>query len=86
VPRGDWKCTWPSQADDEQIDTQSVVIRVRVDTTGAPLAAEVVDDPGSGFGAAASACALRRQYGPAHDRDGECMAAVSPPIEITFKR
>lgn len=81
-----WSCPWPREADAEQIDRQTVVIRVIVTAGGKVESARVLSDPGYGFGAAATACALRTQFAPAHDRDGQPIRAASPPIRITFTR
>ena len=82
----DWNCDWPAEADEQQIDTQSVTVRVDVAADGRPLAARPLRDPGHGFGAAAVECALARRYHPAQDRAGSPIAATSPPIRVRFTR
>jgi protein TonB len=81
-----WSCPWPREADAEQIDEQTVVLRVVVDARGAAEQATVLADPGHGFGPAAVACALRTRFVPARDRSGEAVRSVSPPIRVRFTR
>jgi periplasmic protein TonB len=81
-----WSCPWPPAAETARIDEQTVVIRVVVDTEGAAEAAEVVSDPGHGFGPAAAACARRTRFTPARDRQGAPVRATSPPIRVRFTR
>jgi protein TonB len=81
-----WSCPWPREAEAQQIDEQTVVLRVIVDSSGAPERATVLSDPGHGFGAAAAACAMRTRFTPARDRDGQPMRATSPPIRVRFTR
>jgi protein TonB len=81
-----WSCPWPREADAEQIDEQTVVLRVVVDARGAAEQAMVLADPGHGFGPAAVACALRTRFVPARDRSGEVVRSVSPPIRVRFTR
>lgn len=81
-----WSCPWPREADSEQIDEQTVILRVIVDAGGAAERAAVLADPGHGFGAAAVACALRTRFVPARGRGGEAVRATSPPIRVRFTR
>jgi periplasmic protein TonB len=81
-----WSCAWPREADSEQIDEQTVVIRVVVDADGSAKSAEIVFEPGHGFGQAAVACALRTRFTPARDRAGNLVRAKSPPIRVRFTR
>jgi protein TonB len=83
---GTWSCPWPPEADAEQIDEQTVVIRVRVGEDGSVERAEVVADPGHGFGRAATACARGTRFQPARNDDGNLVAAWSPPIRVHFTR
>lgn len=82
----EWRCPWPAEADEAQIDEQSVVIRVVVRPDGSAAAAKVLSDPGYGFGQAAVACALRTRFRPALDRAGNPRRALSPPIRVRFTR
>ena len=81
-----WSCPWPPQADSERIDEQTVVIRVVVTADGRVESADIVSDPGHGFGSAAVACALRTRFTPARDRAGQVVRALSPPIKVRFIR
>ncbi len=81
-----WQCAWPRAADDEPIYEQFVVLRVRVAKDGHALSANLVADPGHGFGAAAVACAMRTRFVSAKDRSGEPIDATSPPIRVRFTR
>jgi protein TonB len=81
-----WSCPWPREADSEQIDEQTVILRVVVDASGVADRATVLADPGHGFGAAAVACALRTRFVPARGRDGEAVRSTSPPIRVRFTR
>jgi protein TonB len=81
-----WSCPWPAEADAQQIDEQTVVLRVVVDSDGAPRSATVLADPGHGFGPAAAACAMRTRFTPAHGNRGGPIGATSPPIRVRFTR
>ena len=81
-----WSCPWPAEADAEQVNEKTVVLRVRVQPDGRAETVEVVSDPGFGFGAAARACALGTRFEPAHDTDGHPIAAQSAPIRVHFFR
>jgi periplasmic protein TonB len=81
-----WSCPWPPEADTEQVDEQTVIIRVVVAPDGKVEAAEVVSDPGGGFGAAATTCARQTRFTPARDRRGAPTRATSPPIRVRFTR
>jgi periplasmic protein TonB len=81
-----WSCPWPREADAEQIDEQTVVLRVVVTADGDPENATVLSDPGHGFGPAALDCAMRTRFTPARDPKGNSMRASSPPIRVRFTR
>jgi len=81
-----WSCAWPREADAEQIDEQTVVIRVMVRADGSVASASVLADPGHGFGPAAAACAIQTQFEPAHDKQGKPIQSQSPPIRVRFTR
>jgi len=86
LPGQSWSCPWPREADAEEIDEQTVVIRVVVRPDGSVESAKVIADPGHGFGDAAAACALRTRFSPASDRDGAAIRSASPPIRVRFTR
>ena len=81
-----WSCPWPREAEAEQIDEQTVVIRVIVGAAGHAESVTIVSDPGHGFGQAAATCALRTRFTPARDRDGKPARTQSPPIRVRFTR
>jgi periplasmic protein TonB len=82
----DWNCPWPREAEAEQIDEQTVVLRVTVRPDGVVELATIVNDPGHGFGQQAVACAMRTKFTPARDREGRPIRAQSPPIRVRFTR
>lgn len=82
----EWHCAWPSEADAEQIDEHTAVIRVAVRPDGSVESASITQDPGFGFGAAAVRCALRTRFVPAKDRQGRPVRAQSSPIRVRFTR
>jgi protein TonB len=81
-----WSCQWPSEADAQQIDEQTVVLRVTVRPDGRAERADIVSDPGFGFGQAARVCALATRFEPARDSAGLRIGATSPPIRVHFSR
>ncbi len=82
----DWKCAWPDEAEYEDFDQQVVSIRVVVAEDGRVESAEILKDPGFGFGRAARDCARRVRFNPAKDAGGRAVRAVSPPINVRFVR
>jgi protein TonB len=86
LTQGAWSCQWPSEADAQQINEQTVVLRVTVRPDGRAERADVVSDPGFGFGQAARTCALATHFEPARDAAGQVTAATSPPIRVHFFR
>jgi protein TonB len=82
----EWQCPWPQEADLAEIDQQAVIIRVAVTADGAASRVDLVKDPGHGFGLAARTCALRTRFEPAKDKNGNRIAALSPPIRVRFTR
>jgi protein TonB len=81
-----WNCPWPAEADAQQVDQQTVVLRAAVRPDGRAERVEVVLDPGFGFGPAARQCALATRFEPARDVGGKPIAALSPPIRVHFFR
>ena len=81
-----WNCPWPAEADERQVDQETVVIRVAVRADGRAEHVDVVQDPGFGFGRAARQCALATQFKAARNPAGEPIAALSPPIRVHFYR
>lgn len=85
-PRREWACPWPAEADALSIDEQFVVIRVVVREDGTVAAAELISDPGYGFGRIALACARKQRFPAATDQAGRPITATSPPIRVRFTR
>jgi protein TonB len=81
-----WNCPWPSEADAQQVNEQTVVLRAEVRADGRAEHVEVMADPGFGFGPAARLCALATRFEPARDEAGQPIAALSPPIRVHFFR
>jgi protein TonB len=81
-----WNCPWPADADAQQVNEQTVVLRAAVGVDGHVEHVDVLSDPGFGFGAAARLCALRTRFEPARAPAGEPIAAVSPAIRVHFFR
>ena len=81
-----WNCPWPAEADAQQVNEQTVVLRATIRADGRAASVEVLTDPGFGFGAAARLCALRTRFEPAHNPSGLPIAAPSPPIRVHFFR
>jgi protein TonB len=81
-----WTCPWPAEADAQQVDEQTVVLRVTVRADGRAERVDVVGDPGYGFGPAARQCALGTRFEPARDGAGQPVTALSPPIRVHFFR
>jgi protein TonB len=82
----DWKCPWPNEAADLPIDQQLVLIRVVVRPDGTVESAQIIKDPGHGFGQQAVACAFRTRFVPALDARGRPIRAQSPPVRVKFTR
>jgi protein TonB len=82
----DWRCPWPEDAEYEDFDQQIVSIRVVVAEDGRVEKADIVTDPGFGFGKAARDCARRVRFNPAKDTQGRAIKAMSPPINVRFVR
>jgi protein TonB len=82
----DWNCPFPHEADAEQIDEQTVLLRVVVQPDGTVESATILKDPGHGFGQQTIACAMRTRFTAAHDRQGRAIRSQSPPIRVWFKR
>jgi outer membrane biosynthesis protein TonB len=62
------------------------VIRVVVRPDGTVTRAELLSDPGSGFGEVALSCARSSRFQPATDADGRAITATSPPVHVRFTR
>lgn len=80
-----WNCPFPREADLGGINHAASLIRVVVGADGRASSVSILRDPGHGFGAAARACALRRRYTPALDRNGSPIA-TSLTLNVRFDR
>lgn len=80
------QCAFPSEADSSGIDAANVKLRVLVGANGSPQAVQTLEDPGMGFGTAATSCAMARRYAPARDEQGHAVSAWTAPISIRFVR
>jgi protein TonB len=81
-----WNCPFPPEADAAGKDSAVVQLVVTVGASGSPEGAQVLADPGTGFGRAAKTCALGRKYKAGLDRDGNPTRAKTPPITVRFSR
>jgi periplasmic protein TonB len=86
LPRQDWDCPWPPEAEALSIDEQFVLIRVVVRADGSVASADLISDPGYGFGPFALACARQQRFPAATDDAGRPITATSPPIRMRFTR
>src|SRR4051812_14079506 len=55
---GDAACSFPTTADTAKIDAAVVTFRVLVAPDGSPQAVQTLQEPGFGFGTAATRCAM----------------------------
>ena len=78
-------CPFPHEADVDGIDMAVVGLRVIVRPDGTARDAELVSDPGHGFGPAARACALAWRYAPARDRNGTPVEGAGS-VNLRFSR
>ncbi|WP_437894823.1 energy transducer TonB [Sorangium sp. So ce124] len=85
-PAREWNCLWPREADALSVDEQTVVIRTVVRSDGTVASAELLSDPGYGFGQMSLACARKQRFLPAADEGGQPITATSPPIRVRFTR
>ena len=82
----DFHCAWPDEADDADIDQQTVTFRALVQADGSVEAVKILSDPGQGFGAAAQRCLMHTTFQPAKDRHGQATRAWSMAIRVHFVR
>jgi periplasmic protein TonB len=86
LPAREWRCPWPRAAEALSVNEQAVVIRAHVLADGAVASAELLSDPGYGFGQVALDCVREQRFPPATDEQGRPVAAKSPPIRVRFVR
>ncbi len=81
-----WNCTFPPEADANDVHYARVLVVVTVRVDGSPSSAAVLSDPGFGFAAAARRCALGQRFAVAWDDAGRPTAGRTPPFTVTFTR
>ncbi len=82
---GEWRCPFPPEADSDSVDEASAIIEVIVGATGKAQTANILQDPGHGFGREARSCAMRESYVPALDKSGNPVAS-SKKFRVKFER
>jgi protein TonB len=82
---GEWRCPFPPEADSDSVDEASVIIEVIVGATGKAQSANILQNPGHGFGREAQSCAMRESYVPALDKAGNPVAS-SKKFRVKFER
>lgn len=82
TPGTKWDCPFP--AGDTKTKDANVLVVVHVEPDGKPVSADVLEDPGGGFGEAAKKCALEKAYVAAHDVNGQPVRAATFPFYIHF--
>jgi periplasmic protein TonB len=80
-----WDCAFPAEADVAQVDHAVVTLRIAVAQTGATQSVSIEADPGNGFGREARTCAMRKQFDPALDAEGNPVDGSSL-INVRFDR
>jgi protein TonB len=71
-----WDCSFPAEADLDQVDDAYVSIQFTVTPDGRVSDVKVLTDPGHGVGRAAKTCAKLRRYEPALDVAGKPTSEV----------
>lgn len=82
TPGTKWDCPFPANAGPKT--DANVLVVVHVEPDGKPVSADVLEDPGNGFGDAAKKCALEKAYVAAHDVNGQPVRAATFPFYIHF--
>ncbi len=77
-------CGFPAEAQLDGVEFGIVKLVVTVGTDGRAKSVTVLSDPGSGFGAHARQCAMRRTFKPALDKSGQPTVASTPPFTVRF--
>lgn len=78
-----WDCLLPGEAEDEGIVHATVKLRLKLGASGQVESAEVMLDPGYGFGREALRCARQKRFSPALDRNGN-PTAVTQLVNVNF--
>jgi hypothetical protein len=82
TPGTKWDCPFPDG--EAKTKEANVLVVVHVEPDGKPVSADVLEDPGGGFGEAAKKCALEKAYVAAHDVNGQPVRAATFPFYIHF--
>jgi hypothetical protein len=83
-PDRDWYCEFPPGSTMRKARVR-VVVTVRLD--GTPESVEIISDAGqSRLAMAASKCAMKRSYLPAHDAEGRPVSGKTPPFVVLYAR
>jgi hypothetical protein len=82
----DWGCSWPEEAQDSDVRSARVTIRVKVRADGFADGVEVLNAPPGGFAEAARRCAEDEMYRPALDPLGKPVASNTHPFNVHFLR
>lgn len=82
TPGTKWDCPFPTG--ETKSKEANVLVVVHVEPDGKPVSADVLEDPGGGFGDAAKKCALDKAYVAAHDVNGQPVRAATFPFYIHF--
>jgi protein TonB len=77
-------CGFPAEAQLDGVEFGKVTLVVTVGTDGRAKSVSVLADPGSGFGAHARQCAMRRTFKPAQDRAGNPIVSTTAPFTVKF--
>lgn len=72
----DWRCAFPAEADDADVDRGTATLRIAADARGGVREVVVLRDSGHGFGRAARNCAFSKTFVPARAPGGEAVAGV----------
>jgi len=82
----DWACSWPDEAQDSDVRSVLVAIRVNVSADGLSTGVEVLSAPPGGFAEAARHCAEHETYRAALDPSGKPIASATHLFNVHFLR
>lgn len=77
-------CPFPAEAQLDGVESGRVQLAVTVSPDGRAKAVTILVDPGSGFGAQARQCAMRKTFTPALDKAGNPIVATTAPFYVKF--
>jgi len=77
-------CGFPAEAQLDGVEYGIVKLVVTVGTDGRAKSVTVLSDPGSGFGAHARQCAMRRTFRTGLDKSGQGVVSSTPPFTVKF--